>query len=301
MAIETIQTFCREYDYPNEVLDALLRAFKLVAANEEALALLRENERLLWQDQFSEIGDDLMRLDEIAEIVGEHPYIIHLLFYVLCAPKTRQLYIQKGISLDIYHTSMLAVKWKMQKTYPLYGVWGSGWGAWFRPFFQLRRFGIGRLEFELFPSMVDYQKGNVKICKGDPVINVHIPAAGPLDHDAVVESYQRAADFFAATFPTGIIPFQCNSWLLYPPVVEMVPKGNLYAFSNDYEIIAVEDQSEEDDRWRVFHVPETVPVEQYPEETTLQRRLKTWLLSGRTMGCGVGMFLMKTDMEKERC
>lgn len=295
MAIEVIQTFCEEYDYPPQVCEALLHAYKLVAADEKATALLKQNEQMLWQDQFSKIGDDLIRLDKIAEMVGEHPYIIHLLFFVLCAPKTKQLYIQRGIPLDIYRSSMLAVKWKMQKTYPLYGVWGSGWAAWFRPFFQLRRFGIGRLEFELFPSMMDYQKGDVLICKGDPVINVHIPAAGPLNHDAVVESYQKAAAFFTGAFPSGVIPFQCNSWLLYPPVSEMVPKGNLWAFSSDYEIIAVEDESKEDDRWRVFHVPETVPVELYPERTSLQRRLKAWLLEGHTMGSGVGMFLMTSD------
>lgn len=297
MAVEEILSFCREYDYPEAVRDALLQAYQVVMADETAEALLKRNFQMLWQDQFAEIGDDLILLDKIAEIVGVHPYTIHLLFYVLCAQKTKQLYIQRNLPLDIYRSSMLAVKWKMQKTHKMYGVWGSGWAAWFRPFFQLRRFGIGRLEFELFPSLADYKRGVYEVHKGDAVINVHIPAAGPLEHGAVLQSYQMAAQFFREAFPSGVIPFQCTTWLLYPPVLEMVPQGNLWTFSRDYEIVAVEDASEEDDRWRVFHVPESVPVEAYPEETTLQRRLKAWLLEGNSMGSGLGMFFYTSDAD----
>ena len=297
MSVDVILSFCREYDYPDAVRDALLQAYQAVTADETAADLLKRNGQMLWQDQFSEIGDDLVLLDQIAEIVNIHPYTIHLLFYVLCAPKTKQLYIQRNLPLDIYRSSMLAVKWKMQKTHKLYGVWGSGWAAWFRPFFQLRRFGIGRLEFELSPSLADYKNGDYEVHKGDTVINVHIPAAGPLDHSAVLRSYQMAAQFFREVFPSGVIPFQCATWLLYPPILEMVPKGNLWAFSQDYEVIAVEDVSPEDDRWRVFHVPETVPVEDYPEQTSLQRKLKAWLLEGNSMGSGLGMFFYTSDVD----
>lgn len=287
---EFIRAFCEEYDYPQKVCDALLDAYQVISADEKAIELLERNQQMLWQEQFAEIGDDLILLDQIAELVGVHPYTVHLLFYVLCAEKTKKLYIQHGISLDIYRTSMLAMKWKMQKTYKMYGVCGSAWAAWFRPFFLLHRFGIGRLEFELSPSLVDYRNGDDFVRKGDTVVNVHIPAAGPLDHNAVEESYYQAAQFFAESFPRGVVPFQCTSWLLYPPVLEMVPMGNLWAFSQDYEIVSIEDVSPEDDRWRVFLVPETVPVEEYPEETTLQRRLKAWLLEDNTMGSGLGMF-----------
>lgn len=293
--METIKAFCREYDYPQEVCAALLQACQTISADENASALLERNRQLLWQEQFTGIGDDLVLLNQIAEMTGIHPYTIHLLFYVLCAEETKQRYIQRGISLDIYRSSMLAMKWKMQKTHKLYGVWGSGWAAWFRPFFLLQRFGIGRLEFELSPSLVDYSNGGHSVRKGDTVVNVHIPAAGALNHSLVLESYHQAAQFFRENFLDGVVPFQCGSWLLYPPVLAMVPQGNLWAFSQDYDIVLTEDVSPEDDRWRVFHVPESVPVEAYPEETTLQRRLKRWLLEGNAMGSGLGMFFYDSD------
>ena len=290
MEIEIIQDFCAEFDYPNAICEALQNAYARIAANGEATNLLKQNRQLLWDDQFGEMGEELIRLDKIAEITELHPYTIYLLFYVLCAPEAKRRYQDQGISPDIYRSSMLALKWKMQKTCRIYGIPGTGWAMWFRPFFQLRRFGIGRLEFELSPSEADYQKGNNRVRRGDTVINVHIPASGPLNYDAVLESYRRAADFFRASFPNGVVTFQCHSWLLYPPVLEMVPQGNLWTFSRDYEIVDVQDVSPEDDRWRVFHVPNTVPVEAYPEDTTLQRRLKAWLLEGHTMGAGLGMF-----------
>lgn len=297
MKKETITTFCREYDYPQEVCDALLDACQVICTNEKAAALLEQNQQMLWREQFTAVGDDLALLDQAAELTDIHPYTVHLLFYVLCAEQTKQLYLERGISPEIYRTSMLALKWKMQKTYKMYGVRGSAWAAWFRPFFLLHRFGIGRLEFELSPALADYQTRDHAVKKGDTVVNVHIPAAGPLTHDAVVSSYQQAARFFEAHFPNGVVPFQCGSWLLYPPVLDMVPQGNLWAFSRDYDIIAVEKYPSEDDRWRVFLVPETVPVEDYPEETTLQRKLKAWLLEGHTMGIGVGMFFLTRNTD----
>ena len=298
MKNKTITTFCREYDYPQEVCAALLNAWQVIQTNEEAIVLLEQNRRMLWQEAFTEIGEDLVALDQIAELTDLHPYTVHLLFYVLCAEQTKQMYVERGISLDIYRTSMLAMKWKMQKTHKMYGVWGSAWAAWFRPFFLLHRFGIGRLEFELAPSQADYRNGDYSIKKGDPVVNIHIPAAGPLDHDAVVDSYHQAAQFFSTNFPNGVVPFQCSCWLLYPPILEMIPRGNLWAFSQDYEIVSVKDTTLEDDRWRVFFVPETVPVEDYPEDTTLQRKLKAWLLEGHTMGSGLGIFFLRLNTGK---
>lgn len=292
-----ISSFCREYDYPPQVQQALLCAYDCICGDGESLRLLEENAALLWQGAFTCLGEDLCRLDEIARRCGLHPYTVHLLFYVLCAPTVRQRYAQRGLPMDIYRQSMLALKWKMQKTYPLYGVWGSAWAAWFRPFFELKRFGIGRLEFELAPSMVDFTGNGHVLQKGEPVVNVHIPAAGALEHGAVLASYGRAASFFREAFPGKWIPFQCCTWMLYPPVAALVPGGNIWRFAQDYEIAATEDAPEEDDRWRIFPVPEGTPVAAYPENTGLQKKLKSYIMEGKSMGCGVGVLFYPLEGE----
>lgn len=287
---ETLRAFCREFDYPGEAEFCLLDACARILSVPEAKGLLEENMRLLWAEAFVETGSDMARLDKIAALTGVHPYTVYQVFFMLCAPHTKELYGQRGIDLAIYHDSMLDMKWKMLKTHRIYGIWGTRWGFWFRQFFLLQRFCLGRLEFELISSLVDYENG---IKKGDPVLNVHIPASGSLNHEMVLDSYRRAAEFYRDAFPDGVVPFQCQSWLLYPRTCALFPAGNLRAFQADFEIVTAGLVPQEDDRWRIFYVPETVPVEMYPEETTLQRNLKAWLLAGNQMGQGIGMFLWK--------
>ena len=64
---EFIRAFCEEYDYPLKVCDALLDAYQVISADEKAIALLERNQQMLWQEQFTEIGDDLILLDQIAD------------------------------------------------------------------------------------------------------------------------------------------------------------------------------------------------------------------------------------------
>lgn len=290
---ENIHAFCREFDYPLEAEACFLDACTRIADVPEAASLLQENIHLLWAHFFQETGSDMVRLDKIAALTGIHPYTVYQVFFMLCAPHTQELYEQQGIDLAIYHDSMLDIKWKMRKTHQIFGVWGTKWGYWFRQFFLLQRFCLGRLEFELIPSPVAYENNGHIIRKGDPVLNMHIPASGPLDRQRVLDSYHRAAEFYREDFPGGTIPFQCMSWLLYPEICPLFPVGNLQAFQADFEIITAGIVPHEDDRWRVFQVPETVPVEMYPEKTSLQRNLKAWLLEGNQMGQGIGMFFYK--------
>ena len=129
--------------------------------------------------------------------------------------------------------------------------------------------------------------------QGDPVVNVHIPSFGKLLYPDVLDAYARAADFFQALFPDGHVWFHCETWMMYPPVHALIPKGNMTRFTADYEVVSAYIDPNEDDRFRVFPHPPEDPVEIYPENTPLQRDLKAWLLAGNTMGLGHGLMLWK--------
>lgn len=287
---EKIAAFCEAFAYPKEAEETLLAAYDAISCLPEAAALLQENERLLWEDGFTELGEELVRLDRIAALTGVHRFTVHQIYFICCSFHTWELYQQRGLSGQIFLDSMRDIKCKMMKTHRLFGIWGTNWGIWFRDFFLLKRFGLGRLEFELIPSVVTYEDHGCPVKLGDPVVNIHVPAAGPLYRQAVLDSYEQAARFYADQFPDGVIPFQCESWLLYPRVAALFPAGNLRSFYEDFQIVTAGIMPDVDDRWRIFMVPETVPVADYPEDTTLQRNLKQWLLAGNTMGIGVGMF-----------
>ena len=88
--------------------------------------------------------------------------------------------------------------------------------------------------------------------------------------------------------------FCCESWILYPPVYALLPEGNLRRFGADYTVTHSRLDPLQDDRRRVFHMPNGTPIERYPEGNSLQRALKPWLLAGSRMGEGMGFFFYET-------
>ena len=286
----SVLNFCNTFDYPAAAAKALCAACDTIYGSPQAAALMEENLLLLQQNAFRRYAEELERLDRVAEMTAIHPHTVHLLFYILCAPDARRQYEARGLSMDLWHNAMLDLKWKLAETKYVYGIWGVHCGDWFRPFFTLDRFALGRLQFELIPSLIDCDNGAYAVKRGEPVINVHIPSSGPLVYEEVLASYAQAASFFGAHFQGPAIPFQCETWLLYPRVNQLIPEGNMKQFTTDYDVRMAGIDPRQDDRWRIFHVPNTTPITEYDERTRLQRRLKAWLLDGNTMGIGVGCF-----------
>lgn len=84
-------------------------------------------------------------------------------------------------------------------------------------FFEMTRFALGRLQFELMDFPESYEKtGHVRPEGMTKVINMHIPSCGPLKKEGCEASFRQAAAFFADAFPGEKIAFFCESWLLYP-------------------------------------------------------------------------------------
>ena len=53
--------------------------------------------------------------------------------------------------MDVFDKSLEDMKWKMLECYEIHGVYGNFVGHWYDGFFNLTRFGLGRLQFELRP------------------------------------------------------------------------------------------------------------------------------------------------------
>ena len=290
-----IADLCKECDYPIDAVVELLETYQAVMSNDTTKKLLQKNIQQMEDNAFTHYAQELERLNYIAEELHIHPYTVHLMYFILCSRRVRECYVEKSIDLNIYHASMLDLKWKLMETKSVYGIYGVHCGDWFRPFFQLERFALGRLQFEVAASFLDYSNGEYMIKKGDPVINVHIPSSGPLEYKQVLDSYAFAADFFQGRFTGPVIPFQCDSWLLYPRVNKLLPEGNLARFAADFDVRLAGIDSLQDDRWRVFHVPNNTPIKDYSATTRLQKRLKKWLLEGNQMGIGLGYFFYKDN------
>ena len=66
---------------------------------------------------------------------------------------------------------------------------------------------------------------------GDTVINLHIPADGPLDVEACRASCRRMKDFYVEKLGVEPKAFVCESWLLDPMFSRLMPAdSNILAF-----------------------------------------------------------------------
>ena len=113
--------------------------------------------------------------------------------------------------------------------------------CWLRRHMNLKLFKLGRLQFCMAESEFDIPSCDVK--RGDPVIEVHIPAGEKLDLSECRASLARAKKFFAEFFPEFEYKcFTCHSWLLDSALSELLPEGsNILRFRELFDVTEEEE------------------------------------------------------------
>lgn len=309
-----LEDFCTEFAFPPEALAFLASVLRrllvrssrfptVMAAYEEAY--LREGENA----GFSH-SEALKTVSGIAKEEGVPPFSAEMLFYILLSPGLREICMRRGIPEEIFRWSMEDLRCKLYECRQVYGIWGSFVAGWFSRFFRLTLFGIGRLEFAPYrlseeeASAASAVLPELSLEPGTLVIDTHIPSRGRLPHDAVLDSYRRAADFFRGRYDLsktgGRAVFHCESWMLdpaHPSLPGMETCGNLLAFQRDYRIFRRGKDPAGGDLWRIFGrmvIPgDTAAVESLPEDTALRRAYKRRLLAGDLPGWGQGVYLLE--------
>ena len=290
-----VKEFSEEFGYPNEAIEALTSGMIQIESNSEAFAIFDEQVKLYKDSETFDHPKAIEVAKKATELSGVHSYTAQLLLYICFAKYTREKYKTKGIPESVYIDSMSDLKWKLHECYVVHGVWGSFVAFWFDRFFDLTRFALGRLQFEIVKFASDYEKGNDIIKKGDNAINIHIPSCGPLLVEDCEKSFALAAEFFKDYFKDREdkrVVFQCNSWLLYPKHREFLPKhSNILKFMDMFDIYATNEDPKNADAWRIFSVEDTSNLDLLPTKTSVQKSYVEWFRSGGTMGGGQGVRL----------
>ena len=292
--IEYVLSFMNELGFDKEAVESLSADIEKIYANEEAKALFAG----AVDDYERDIRSNYTELREAAkragEIVGVHAYSAELLLFICFSKHLRELYRLRGISDRIWFDSMSDLKWKLWECKAVKGIWGSFVAGWFPGFFNLTRFALGRLQFEIVAFDGEYEKNGRSLKKGDKVINVHIPRTlTPLDKESRDDAYAQAAEFFRNMTDGAPIAFVCSSWLLYPEAEKILPAhSNIRGFMADYDIIRSKTNGEGEygDMWRLFDMDFTGDFNDYPEDSSLRRAYKKFLLDGNRTGSGYGVF-----------
>lgn len=287
---EYLVDFMRECDYPADAADALLSAFDMIMekSKEAFFSLLSE-----YDESYNiDYTEAIKRVRAISERVGVHRYSAELLLFMCYTRALREYYAKAGISDEIYRSTVLDLKYKLDECKCVYGIYGSFVAYWFAGFFKLERFALGRLQFELIPLGVDYECDTASLKADSRVINVHIPRSGVrLDGESIEEAYRLAAEFFRPYLGEDIA-FVCNSWLLFPRHNEMLSESsNIRRFIGDYQLVSSGEYKDYSELWRLFDMNYNGDPTLLPSDTSLRRAYVDLIKRGEPTGWGRGIMI----------
>ena len=119
-------------------------------------------------------------------------------------------------------------------------------------------------------------------------ISIHIPSDARLDQLSRRDSYKEAENFFAKYADDYLgAPYFCESWLLSPKLKEILTEtSNIISFQNDFIIDSFEPEDTGYMLW-VFK-NEALSLEDVPQNTSLQIKMKEYLQNGGKIGAGRG-------------
>lgn len=296
--LDYLKGFFDEYEFTSTERSALAIAYQRIKESPRA------------RSRFSELVDGYKRdiktitveseqdVNSIAAAAGIHKYTAALLAVICLSRTLRERMARIGLSKKVIFTTLADIRIKMRACESLFGVVGTHVFYWYVRFFELRLFGLGRLQFELKSYDGEkYEHNGKTVNPGDKILNVHIPADGtPLEEKAANASYREARKLFCTLLGVSDIPFCCTSWLLYSKNREFLdPKSNIVKFMNRYDIIKEESlrKDRNDAIPFLYLVSKETPIEDLPEKTSLQRSYKKHMLDGGRMGIGYGIMFLE--------
>ncbi len=282
-----IRNYCEKLHFPEDAIPVMEQTYSAILESEKGRALLAEAvQKFLEPGQGRDGGVILAELSAQMGIRQETTDMVALLAALEPMPDR---YRKAGLPEELLWASMEDLTYKLYECRDVRHCWGTFVTWWFTWFYELKRFKLGRLEYESVEFEYEEYRGWKK---GDKVINLHIPSDGPLTREAVMASLKQAYDFYRDCRKDGKLLFICHSWLLYPEHYRRVfPVGsNLRGFYELFDLIDMGISENNHDFWRVFNMDYSPEIlDQVPTDTRLRRNLLQFVKSGRPMGEGAGI------------
>ncbi|MCQ2794071.1 MAG: acyltransferase domain-containing protein [Bacilli bacterium] len=275
--------------FPKDCQEEVLNAYQKIKNKKDIEKILKQ-----YKNENVDFPKLIASWQPILKKYKINQYLGDLLFCLLLCEKQEVLYKKNHLSNALFIETMTDLKYKAIECKLVKHTWGLFVTPWYGSFFKLRLFSLGRLQFEVYTFLADYDNKNVHLKAGQPCLNVHIARNGePLDIKECKKSIARAKKFFPPYFKDYIL-FSCDSWFLFNKTLEFVGKdSNIYRFSKLFKLIKmipVKDQSEE--MWRLFD-DDTSDLSKLKAKTSLQKKYLKYLKQGGKIGLGLGYFIYK--------
>lgn len=263
----TLKALCEKIALPIEVQGEVLSFYQYMKAHKMELPVDKLLEQSTWD----------AGLSACKAILGEDPRGIKILTCMLhCALKTYEnyqvLHIEDTVFLDTFKCFTRFVK----EYHTSFGTYGFDRAFWTVRQLSMTLFRIQELEYEL------------DLHKGEKVISLHIPSDAILKKEKWEDSLQKAHVFMVDKFPSyESAKILCHSWLLSPALKKILSESsNIIQFQNCFTIQEVDYDSQEFMQW--VYPEKNIPYSKLPENTSLQRNMKAFLLSGGKVGEAFG-------------
>lgn len=153
------------------------------------------------------------------------------------------------------------------------------WGAYF---INMKLIEVGRLQYEC-------SKTNPLTQKQELCIKIHIPRDKKLYIEDVKDSLYKSKELINKYFKLENPKYYCKSWLLSNQVKDMLDENsNIVKFRNLFDIIESEECGIEDILNFVYNIKEIHNYKDLKEDTSLQRKMKQFLIEGKKIKMGIG-------------
>lgn len=263
-----IMTLARKLDLPEQTIHAL-ETVSLPADSDQLCRLMHEGSH-----DFSEAIADLDELTILRMLLSWIPVM---------QQKYQALGIPEAIFQDNLKDFAIWCRHDLEQT----GQPGFSQWHWVACSLRMDIIRLGRLQFEPMQLSAALSLGDDFLPAGTPLLGVHIPADGPLNPAAVLASFEQARDFFLQYFSRDYHWLHCESWLLTPQLQTLLPASSrIVQFQQLFHLYAQEDSRQAEER--VFGFLADDPM-LYPERTSLQKALKSYLVSGGQITSGSGL------------
>lgn len=266
----TPEIFADKIGLPEEAKKAAF-ALDIPAAEEKRL-------RALFDTEFKDFEAEINKKDD--------PNLWILTLYLRWGAAAVALYREKGIPDEITIDTFRDITLWSGRYFERTGKIGLIEWHWHPIHIGMKIFRLGRLQFEPIGMREDVTlPDGTFIAKGTPVLSVHIPRGDGFTPESIRESFEASKTFFPKYFGTSYDTYVCTSWLLAPQLESMISENSTIANFRRYFTIYGEDLSYAQAEDYVF-LQKLDDKTQYPENTSLQRNLKKFLLDGGVMGMG---------------
>lgn len=213
-------------------------------------------------------------LADIRAHLGDDPDGFRLLWVLLeMARDTWDAYEQRGVPVEIFRETMKFVTRFLRTSLQQQGAYSFHWGWWFWRQLSMCEYRVGCLEYELVETADSVRE-----------ISLHIPSDADMRPASVDASFRAFRALLKEQYPTWQdVPWICDSWMMSPALRQLLEEGsNVLAFQLRFDTVHVNEDSLGVLDW-VFP-PHKAVSDALPENTSLQRRMKAWLLSGNKVG-----------------